>query len=54
MIALDYRQCGKQCEKGEPQVVYIDEEDDHSILVLAENFEAFIKGLVHEDTFSEE
>lgn len=46
MVALDYRKCGKQCEKGEPSVVYIDQEDNYSILLLADTFEMFIRGLV--------
>lgn len=53
MVALDYRLCGRNCENGEPQVVYVDQEDDYSILILAKNFETFIKGLVHADTFNE-
>lgn len=53
MVALDYRACGKQCERGQPQVVYIDQEDNYSILVLAPNLETFIKGLVHPHVFDE-
>ncbi|WP_375562670.1 SMI1/KNR4 family protein [Bernardetia sp. OM2101] len=48
MIMLDYRKNGKQ---GEPQVVHVDQESDYRITFLAENFETFIKGLVHESTF---
>lgn len=51
MIMLDYSLCGKQ---GEPRVVYIDQEDDYQMSVLAENFEDFVKGLVSEDEFEEE
>jgi len=48
MIMLDYRNCGKT---GEPQVVYVDQEDDYSITFLAENFETFIRGLVSEEEY---
>lgn len=51
MIALDYRQCGAQ---GEPQVVHVDQEDDYKITYLAENFEAFVRGLVNEEAFGED
>lgn len=51
MIMLDYRSCGKD---GIPQVVYVDQEDDYSITVLAPSFEEFIKGLVYEDEFEED
>ncbi|MGL4667155.1 MAG: SMI1/KNR4 family protein [Saezia sp.] len=54
MVALDYRKCGKQCENGEPSVVYIDEEDGYSIVLLAETFENFIRGLVHSDFFEDD
>ena len=48
MIFLDYRQCGPS---GEPQVVHIDQEFDYEITPLADNFEAFIRGLVHADVY---
>ena len=48
MIMLDYRECGKE---GEPQVVYVDQENDYSITFLAEDFETFICGLVSEEVF---
>jgi hypothetical protein len=48
MIMLDYRACGKQ---GEPQVVYVDQEDDYSITVVAPDFETFIRGLVEESEY---
>lgn len=51
MIFLDYRDCGPQ---GEPQVVHVDQEKDYAITVLAENFEAFIRGLVNEAVFAED
>lgn len=46
MIFLDYRECGPQ---GEPQVVHIAQEADFELTYLAENFEAFIRGLVNEE-----
>ena len=48
MIFLDYRECGAQCENGEPKVVYIDEEAEYEIIVLANTFEEFINGLCTE------
>lgn len=48
MIALDYRECGKQ---GEPQVVYVDQEDDYSITHVAPDFATFVRGLVSEEEF---
>lgn len=48
MVFLDYRQCGAQ---GEPAVVHVDQEDDYRITPLAENFESFIRGLVHDDVY---
>lgn len=48
MIFLDYRECGSQ---GEPKIVHIDQECDYKITPLADNFEAFIRGLVNEDDF---
>lgn len=46
MICLDYSRNGKS---GEPEVVYVDQDDDYKITFLAENFESFIKGLVGDD-----
>jgi hypothetical protein len=48
MIVLDYRKCGKQ---GEPEVAHVDQEHDYKVTFLAKDFESFIKGLVHEDTY---
>lgn len=48
MIFLDYRECGPQ---GEPKVSYVDQEMDYQIIVLADNFEDFIKGLISEDGY---
>lgn len=48
MIALDYRGCGK---RGEPCVVYLDQEDDYKITTVAPDFATFIKGLVDEDAY---
>lgn len=50
MIFLDYRECGPH---GEPKVVHIDQECDYEITPLADSFEEFIRGLVHEDEFDE-
>ncbi len=49
MIFLDYRECGPKCENGEPKVVYIDQEADYEIVVLANTFEEFINGLVEDE-----
>lgn len=48
MLCLDYRECGPD---GEPQVVHIDQELDYDITFVAENFEAFIRGLENCETF---
>lgn len=45
MICLDYRACGPT---GEPVVVYVDQEKEYKITVVAENFEDFIRGLYAE------
>jgi hypothetical protein len=47
-IMLDYRACGPD---GEPQVVYVDQEDDFSITFVASDFASFIRGLVSDDGF---
>lgn len=51
MVCLDYRACGPQ---GEPQVVHIDQEWDYKIVLVNENFEAFIRGLEEDSAFSED
>lgn len=48
MVMLDYRECGKT---GEPKVIHVDQEDDYSIIPLADSFEEFITGLVSEDVY---
>ena len=48
MLCLDYRECGPS---GEPRVVHIDQQCDYRITHVADNFEAFIRGLEHEDAF---
>jgi hypothetical protein len=48
LIMLDYRTCGK---RGEPQVVYVDQEDDYSITVVAPDFETFVRGLTDESEY---
>ncbi len=50
MLCLDYRACGPA---GEPQVVHIDQEWDYKIVVVAENFEAFIRGLEDDSAFDD-
>ncbi|MCA9647071.1 MAG: SMI1/KNR4 family protein [Myxococcales bacterium] len=48
LIMLDYRKCGPQ---GEPSVIHVDQDLDYEVTELAPNFESFIRGLVHSDTF---
>jgi hypothetical protein len=48
MLCLDYRECGSD---GEPRVVHIDQESDYEITSVADNFEAFIRGLEDEKAF---
>jgi len=48
MLCLDYRVCGPL---GEPQVVHVDQEADYKITFVAENFEAFIRGLQNDQDF---
>ncbi|MDX1959376.1 MAG: SMI1/KNR4 family protein [Leptospiraceae bacterium] len=51
MVGLDYRECGR---KGEPKVVYVDQENDYRITFLTSNFEEFIYGLVTDEYFKDE
>jgi SMI1-KNR4 cell-wall len=48
MLCLDYRDCGPA---GEPTVVHVDQEWDYKIVVVAKNFEQFIRGLEDESAF---
>ncbi|MHA6758241.1 SMI1/KNR4 family protein [Streptacidiphilus sp. PAMC 29251] len=48
LLALDYRACGR---RGEPTVVHVDQERDFAITLVAENFEAFVTGLVDESVY---
>lgn len=50
-IMMDYSECGIN---GNPKVIHVDVEtfDEPNITILAENFETFIKGLVHEKVFA--
>lgn len=48
VVMLDYRACGRD---GEPEVVHVDQEDDYEITFLADNFEAFVKGLVNDEEY---
>ncbi|MCR8842443.1 SMI1/KNR4 family protein [Paenibacillus sp. SC116] len=48
VVMLDYRACGRD---GEPEVIHVDQESDYEITFLADNFEAFIKGLVNEEEY---
>jgi len=50
MVCLDYRACGPT---GEPQVVHIDQEWDYNIVFVAEDFEAFIRGLEDDSAFEQ-
>jgi len=48
MLALDYRTCGRH---GEPTVVHVNQENGFAITLFAENFEAFVTGLVDESVY---
>lgn len=51
-VMLDYSECGPQ---GEPRVIHVETEgDEPAVLVLAPNFEAFVRGLVDCSRFEEE
>lgn len=46
-VMLDYRSGGND---GEPEVVYVDQENNRKVTYLAKNFETFIRGLVKQET----
>lgn len=48
MVCLDYRACGPA---GEPRVVHVDQERDYKIVVVAADFEAFVRGLEDDSAF---
>lgn len=48
VVMLDYRKCGPE---GEPEVIHVDQEADYEITFLAKDFETFVRGLIHEDTY---
>ena len=48
MLCLDYSECGRG---GEPRVVHVDQEGDYEVTPVAENFDAFIRGLEDESVF---
>lgn len=47
VVMLDYRAGGND---GEPEVVYVDQENNRKVTYLAKNVETFIRGLVKEET----
>lgn len=51
MFLMDYRKCGKN---GAPEIVLVDQECDYRITFVAENFEAFVKGLMFEEDVPED
>jgi len=50
MLCLDYSACGP---RGEPRVVHIDQERDYKVLVVAPDFESFIRGLEDDSAFEQ-
>jgi hypothetical protein len=48
MLCLDYRTCGTN---GEPRVVHVDQEWGYKIVLVADTFEAFIRGLEDDTAF---
>jgi hypothetical protein len=50
MICLDYRKCGVA---GEPEVTHVDQELDFQKVVIAPNFETFVRGLIPSDELEE-
>ncbi len=51
MVCLDYTHCGPT---GEPRVVHVDQELDYKVVLVAETFELFIRGLQDESAFLHE
>jgi hypothetical protein len=51
MVCLDYSECGRT---GEPRVVHIDQEWDYKVVVVAPNFESFVRGLEDESAFEDQ
>jgi hypothetical protein len=49
MFCLDYQTCGPN---GEPKVVHIHQEDDYKTTLIADSFEAFIRGLEPKSNFA--
>ena len=50
MICLDYSSCGPT---GEPTVVHIDQEWNYKVVLVAENFESFVRGLEDDSAFDD-
>lgn len=50
-LCLDYSECGPT---GEPRVVHVDQECDYKITLVADNFEAFVRGLEPEENFDDD
>jgi hypothetical protein len=48
MLCLDYRASGPS---GEPQVVHVDQEWNYKVVLVADNFETFIRGLEDDSAF---
>ncbi|GGX50951.1 hypothetical protein GCM10007385_19360 [Tateyamaria omphalii] len=48
MLCLDYRNAD---DRKEPNVVHVDQDSDFKITFIAPNFELFVRGLSHKDTF---
>lgn len=44
VVMLDYRETGND---GEPEVVHVDQGNNHKVTKLASSFEAFVRGLVN-------
>jgi len=51
MVCLDYSKCGPS---GEPRVVHIDQERNYKVVIVAEDFESFIRGLEDDAAFEQE